>query len=247
MLSKPAHLYLIPTPLVPPTPEAILQSLPAVVISRISSLTCFYVENAKSARAFLQSVNTLSPLAAPIQQLNLQEFNKDTPSDAIATLLAPLKKGLAVGLLSEAGAPAIADPGAPLIAAAHVAGIPVEPLIGPCAIMLALMASGQNGQSFAFNGYLPISDAACISALKRFESRAHAERQSQIFIETPFRNESLLKKIIQHCNEKTLLTIAAQLTDPKEFVMTRSIKEWALAPLPTLHKIPCIFIFGKPA
>ena len=180
-------LYLIPVPLGHISPEA---SLPAPVLAQIRRLSHFVVENAKSARAFLKAAGTEQPL----QALQLEELNEHTRPDALDRLLAPLRAGHDLGLLSEAGCPAVADPGANLVALAQNEGIRVAPLIGPSSLLLALMASGLNGQRFAFQGYLPAKDAERAKALREIEIESRKRGQTQIFIETPYRNRPAVRQ-----------------------------------------------------
>jgi 16S rRNA (cytidine1402-2'-O)-methyltransferase len=177
-------------------------------------LTHFIAENPKSARAFLKRI------AYPLQ---------------------PLRDGQDVALLSEAGCPAVADPGALLVRAAHEAGITVVPLVGPSAILLALMASGLNGQRFAFHGYLPVDATARASKIRELEQRSKREDASQIFIETPYRNDAMLQALMEHGTDSTLLCVAADLTQPGEFIATRSIVAWRKK-LPALNKRPAVFL-----
>lgn len=172
----------------------------------------------------------------------MTELSKDTPDGEVAQLMAPLQQGHNMGLFSEAGSPAVADPGARAVAHAHKLGIPVVPLVGPSSILLALMASGFNGQNFAFTGYLPINKAERAQAIRELEKNARSG-QTQIFMETPYRNNGLLEDLMQTCSGDLLLHISANISAPEAFIRTRPIHSWKKE-LPDLHKIPTIFILG---
>jgi 16S rRNA (cytidine1402-2'-O)-methyltransferase len=234
-VSKPGTLYLIPVPLGPTPP---LDSLPANVVETIRPLKHFVVEQAKTARAFLKTAATDTPL----QELLLEELNEHTKADAIERLLAPLLAGNDVGLLSEAGCPAIADPGAELVAAAQRKNIRVAPLIGPSSLLLALMASGLNGQRFAFQGYLPAKDIDRSKALRELESESRKRKQTQLFIETPYRNRAMFDAILQSCQPNTRLTVATDLTLPGESVLTRTIQQWKKQTPPEIERRPTVFL-----
>lgn len=229
-----ATLYLIPTPLGDATTPALLPHECAL----LRDLTDFVVEAEKTARAHLKHMN----LATPIQQLQLAVLNEHTSETDIAALLQPLREGRHVGLMSEAGCPAVADPGAKLVALAHQHGFIVQPLIGPSSIMLALMASGANGQSFAFHGYLPADKTGRIAALHDLEQQSRRHQQTQIFIETPYRNSALLEDAIAHLHPTTLLCTASDLTLPTQHIASRRIAQWRKHPLPNLHKRPTVFV-----
>lgn len=220
-------LYAIPTPLGGPPAEA----LPAAALQTLRTLKDFAVENAKSARAFLGAVGLQA------RELNIQVLDDGNTS----ALLAPLRAGRALGLLSEAGCPAIADPGAALIEAAHREGFRVVPLVGPSSIVLALMASGLEGQRFAFCGYLPREPAQRKQRIRELENRSRRERETQIFIETPYRNEALLGALLEAAAPATRLCVAADLTLPSETIRTRSIADWRRA-RPDLGRRPAIFL-----
>jgi len=234
-VSKPGTLYLIPVPLGPTPP---LDSLPANVVETIRPLKHFVVEQAKTARAFLKAAATDTPL----QELLLEELNEHTKADAIEHLLAPLLAGNDVGLLSEAGCPAIADPGADLVAAAQRKNIRVAPLIGPSSLLLALMASGLNGQRFAFQGYLPAKEIDRSKALRELESESRKRKQTQLFIETPYRNRAMFDAILQSCQPSTRLTVATDLTLPGESVLTRTIQQWKKQTPPEIERRPTVFL-----
>jgi 16S rRNA (cytidine1402-2'-O)-methyltransferase len=212
-------LYLIPVPLGPISPEACLPPDTLVVARRLDH---FVVERAKTARAHLKAMGH----PQPIQALHLEELNEHTPSSAIAPLLAPLQAGHDVGLLSEAGCPAVADPGAALVMAAHRANIPVVPLIGPSSILLALMASGLGGQRFAFHGYLPAKEPERSQAIRELEKTARRDRATQLFIETPYRSAALLDALATALSPDTLISVGADLSLPSQLIQTRSAKNW---------------------
>jgi 16S rRNA (cytidine1402-2'-O)-methyltransferase len=224
-------LYAIPTPLGGTAANA----LPASALKTIRSLRCFVVENAKSARAFLKDAGS-DPKEMQIEELNEK-------SD-LQLLLKPLHEGHSVGLLSEAGCPAIADPGAALVEAAHNAGIRVVPLVGPSSIVLALMASGLEGQRFAFCGYLPRDAEERKRRIKELEMRSRKERETQIFIETPYRNDVLLAALLEVCSSGSLLCVASDLTLPSEQVNSRSIRAWRAA-RHSIGKRPTVFLLSS--
>lgn len=223
-MSALGTLYLIPVTLASPgdTPQALEAVLPAAVLQITQRLDYFIVENAKSARAFLKQCGTLKPL----QQLNLREFNVRSAAHEVDALLAPLLAGTDAGLLSEAGCPAVADPGALLVQAAHQHGIRVRPLSGPSALMLALMASGLNGQCFAFQGYVPSQEPQRSERLRELEQQSLALNQTQLLIETPYRNTALLEALLKNLQPRTWLTLATDLTLPTEQVLTQHVSAW---------------------
>ncbi|MEK7779360.1 MAG: SAM-dependent methyltransferase [Pseudomonadota bacterium] len=227
-------LYLVPTPI---SPGDIAWVLPQLAQHRVAEIEYFIVEHPKTARQFLKKINTQRAL----QTLQLQELNEHTHRNDLFSLLDPLFSGHDVGLLSEAGCPAIADPGAELIRLAHQNNISVIPLVGPSSVSLALMASGLNGQCFAFHGYLPIDSAAQVEKILLLEKQSIQHDQTQIFIETPYRNKKLLEQLIKVCAEKTHLCIASHMTADNEMIATRTIREWRQS-LPDIHKIPTIFL-----
>ena len=227
-------LYLIPTPI---SSEVISWALPAAVQQCTAEITHFIVEHPKTARHFLKQLNCKHSL----QELTLLTLNEHTSKKDLVLLLEPILAGHNVGLMSEAGCPGIADPGAELVRLAHQNGIKIKPLVGPSSIVLALMASGLNGQCFAFHGYLPIDSTARIGKILELEKISISLRQTQIFIEAPYRNQKLLEQLVQVCRDTTALCVASQLTDPNELIMTKSIKAWRQA-LPVINKIPTIFL-----
>ncbi|NCB69517.1 MAG: SAM-dependent methyltransferase [Bacteroidia bacterium] len=227
-------LYLIPTSLGETDLDRILPAYNNEIVNR---LDFFIVEDVRTARRFLKKINP----ATDIDSKTFYVLNQHTRPEEIAGFLKPLSEGREVGVISEAGCPAIADPGADVVAIVQEKGFKVVPLVGPSSILLALMASGFNGQSFAFNGYLPVQPADRTKAIKRLENRAHSEKQSQIFIETPYRNMKMLEDILAVCQPATRLCIAADITLETEFIRTKTIRDWKKQ-LPDLNKRPCIFI-----
>lgn len=236
-------LYLIPNSLGPGALEAVI---PAPVREVTASLDYFIAENAKTARAFLKRVSETHPLCKPIQETEIRELNVNTASAELPALLAPLLAGRHAGLVSEAGVPAVADPGADLVRLAHQCHIPVRPLVGPSSLLLALMASGLNGQSFAFQGYLPTEANERSQRIRQLEQRSRQERQTQIFIETPYRNEALLESLAMHCSPTTLICIATDLTLETEFVRTQAATVWKheilAGRMPDFRKKPTVFL-----
>ena len=230
-------LYLIPTSLGDVSFDKILPNHNTEIIS---DLKHFVVEDIRTARRFLKKANP----AIVIDELTFFELNQHTSADQISSYLKPMQQGFDLGVISEAGCPAIADPGAEVVAMAQANDFQVVPLVGPSSILLALMASGFNGQSFAFVGYLPIQQADRAKAIKRLESRATNELQSQIFIETPYRNSKMLEEILSTCQPTTKLCIAADITLESEFIKTKTIQNWKKNK-PDLNKRPCIFIIYK--
>lgn len=228
-------LYLIPVTL---GGDNVEQVLPPAAITIARQLDSFIVENEKTARRFLGLIKPLKP----VRELSLQTLNEHTQAQELQALLAPLLNGNDVGLMSEAGCPAIADPGADLVRLAHQKGIKVVPLVGPSSILLALMASGLNGQQFAFLGYLPSEKAERIQKIREIEKRSQQIRETQIFIETPYRNGHLLGDILEHCNAGTRLCIACNINTPSESIRTKSIADWRRSEAPDLHKQPTVFL-----
>ena len=229
------RLFLIPVPLGPSAVDAVL---PQPVRDCAKQLTHFVAENAKSARAFLKSL----PSDTPLQQIEIHELNEHTSSNALPGLLAPLLAGIDVGLISEAGCPAVADPGANLVALAHKEGIQVLPMIGPSSILLALMGSGLSGQNFAFHGYLPAKDDLRQKRLKDLEKDSRQEKRTQIFIETPYRNRQMLETLITACAPTTRICVATDLTLDSENIVTKSAVEWRRQELPNIDRRPTVFL-----
>ena len=234
-------LYLIPNTLGKRDEfDPLVDVIPAGVQQITASLDYLVAENAKTARAFLKKLSETSPLAKPIQQIEIRELNVNTREGELAALLAPIREGRDGGLLSEAGVPAVADPGANLVRLAHTKGVRVRPLVGPSSILLAVMASGLNGQSFAFNGYLPVDAGERAKRLRELEQLSRKARQTQVWIETPYRNGPLLEAMRQHCAGTSLLSIAVDLTLPSETIVTLPISDWRPERL-ALNKRPAIF------
>lgn len=207
----------------------------------MQSLDYFLVENTRTARRFLSK----AALGRKIDELEFVELNEHTVAgEAIERMIAPVLEGRSAGVISEAGVPGVADPGALVVEAAHRKGIRVVPLIGPSSILLAVMASGLNGQSFAFNGYLPVKGPERQKAIRFFERRAHQEHQSQLFIEAPYRNQKLAEELLQTLQAETRLTIAMDLTAPTEWIRTLRVAEWRKTKMPELNKRPAIWIIG---
>jgi 16S rRNA (cytidine1402-2'-O)-methyltransferase len=235
----PGILYLVPNALGPGDLAAVL---PAQVATTAARLDYFVGENAKSTRAFLKRVDAVAPLAKPIREIEIAELDVSTPAAALPGLLAPIIAGRDGGLVSEAGCPAVADPGATLVRLAHRHAIAVRPLVGPSAILLALMASGLDGQRFAFNGYLPTDPRERADAIRDAEQRSSRLKQTQIFIETPYRNAALLAALVESCRPTTLLTVACDLTLATESIATRAIDAWRSTRV-DLDRRPAIFLF----
>lgn len=227
-------LYLIPVLLGDTTVEKVLPSYNKEVILGIRH---FIVEDVRSARRFLKKVSQ----NINIDELQFYPLNKHTSPQDVSGYLKPLEEGNPMGVISEAGCPAVADPGADVVAIAQRKGLPVVPLVGPSSIILSVMASGFNGQSFAFNGYLPIEPTERAKKLKALEQRAMNEHQTQLFIETPYRNNKMVEDIIKSCRPQTKLCIAANITCEDEFIKTKTLKDWK-GHVPDLSKIPCIFL-----
>ena len=227
-------LFLIPTTLGDNEP---LEVLPISIKRAIEDIDYYIVENEKSARHFIKKI---SPRKSQ-PDLHLEILNKYTEPSLVPTFLEPCSKGHDVGILSEAGCPGIADPGADVVKIAHEKGIKVVPLVGPSSILLALMASGLNGQNFAFNGYLPIDQVERKKAIKGLEKISREENQSQLFIETPYRNDKLFTELIRTLSKTTKLCVATDITLPTEFITTKTVDSWKKTPV-SLHKRPTLFI-----
>ena len=227
-------LFLIPTTLGDSTLAAVI---PSAVIERVRMLEYFVAENAKTARAYLKQVGT----AKPLQELCIANLDEHTPEKAIADLAAPLRAGHDLGVLSEAGCPGIADPGAKLVLYAHRQGIRIMPLVGPSSILLALMASGLNGQNFVFHGYLPVADIERAKTLRELEKQSRRLNQTQIFIETPYRNMKLVQSMLETCASATLLCVATELTLAGEDIRTMTVAAWRKCP-PQIDRRPALFL-----
>ena len=231
-------LYLIPVTL---GDTSISQVLPDYNHDIIIEIKHFIVENIRSARRFLKKVEK----SIDIDELTFYELNRHTDRKIIGEYLKPLEQGQSVGIISEAGCPAIADPGADVVAIAQTRNFKVVPLVGPSSIIMSLMGSGFNGQSFAFNGYLPVDVPGRIKALKKLENKVYNEDQTQIFIETPYRNSKMMETMLQALRPTTKICIAAGITTPQEFIVTKTVEKWKKGPLPDFEKIPCVFLIGS--
>jgi len=234
-LTKFGTLYLVPVTL---GDDNIASVLPPDVVAIVQKLDIFIVESEKSARHFLSTIKTLKP----VRELTLSLLNEHTDDKDVSALLKPLLAGQDVGLMSDAGCPGIADPGAKLVALAHQKNIKVIPFVGPSSILLSLMASGLNGQQFAFLGYLPVDKQARNVKLKEIEKRSLTHKETQIFIETPYRNQHMLEAILSTCHPNTKLCIACDISLSTEMIATKTIAVWKQSPLPELHKRPTVFL-----
>lgn len=232
---KYGTLYLIPVTLGGDNLQA---ALPAQVIDLTRRLDTFVVENEKTARQFLSLVKTVKP----VRELTMLQLNEHTDTKQLPSLLTPLLEGRDVGLMSEAGCPGIADPGADLVRLAHQKGVSVQPLVGPSSILLALMASGLNGQRFTFLGYLPAEKGGRIQKIREIEKRSQQQAETQIFIEAPYRNQHLLQDILDTCRPETRLCIACNISLDNETIQSKSIADWKKSGLPDLHKQPTVFL-----
>lgn len=242
-------LYLVPNTLghsIDSKTHPLVHIIPNEVQTIAARLDYFIAENAKTTRAFLKLVAASYPLAQPLQSINIVELNVKTNESVLPDLLAPILAGQDAGLISESGMPAIADPGANLVRLAHRHNIPVKPLIGPSSLLLALMASGLNGQNFAFNGYLPTDTVQRSKRIKALEERSRRERQTQLFIETPYRNGALLEALANHCKPDTLVCVATNLTALDESIRTQNAATWkkqiASGNTPDFHRKPTVFL-----
>lgn len=232
-------LYMIPCPI--SDSSAVYDVVPEANRGVIDSLDYFIVENVRSARRFLSKAG----ISRKIDDLEFVELNEHTKEGAaVEAMVKPLLEGRSAGVISEAGVPGVADPGAMVAEACHRKGIRVVPLVGPSSILLAMMASGLNGQSFAFNGYLPIKPPERAKAIKTFERRVQVEHQSQIFIEAPYRNVKLVEQMLSMLSPATRLTIACDITSPDEIIVTRTVEQWRRQGVPDIAKRPTIFIMG---
>lgn len=232
---KPGRLFLLPAWLAEDTPAA--QVVPAAVLERLRALDAFVVEDAKSARRWLAACGHPKPM----REIAMETLDEHTPASEVPALLKPLEEGRDVGLLSEAGMPAVADPGARLVAAAHARGIMVVPLVGPSSILLALAASGLEGQRFRFLGYLPPESGARREALADLERRSGRDRETQVFIETPYRNDALLADALASLRATTRLAVAADLTGPGEWIRVDAVSGWKARPA-SVGRRPAIFL-----
>lgn len=235
-MDKPA-LYLIPVMLGETPLDKVIPSYNNTVVSQLKH---FIVENLRSARRFLKKCDP----NIEIDALSFYELNKHTDRSSLSDYLLPIEKGESVGEISEAGCPAVADPGADVVAIAQQKGYRVVPLVGPSSILMAVMASGFNGQSFAFHGYLPIDAGERARKIKQLEARSYQEEQTQLFIETPYRNHKLAEDLLTHCKPETQLCIAMNISCEDEQIVTKSIRAWK-GTLPEMHKKPCVFLIYK--
>lgn len=235
--SDQASLYLIPVLLGDTTIERVI---PEFNKSILSGLKFFIVENNRSARRFMKKCDS----STDIDSLTFYELNKHTNKKEIEGFLTPMETGNSIGVISEAGCPAIADPGAEVVAIAQQKGYKVVPLVGPSSLLMAIMGSGFSGQSFAFHGYLPIDSAKRISKLRQLETQAYKEDQTQLFIETPYRNQKLAEDIINNCKPKTQLCIAMNISCDDEYIVTKNVKAWK-GKLPDMQKMPAVFLIYK--
>lgn len=231
-------LYLLPVTLGETPIEQVLPPYNREIILHIKH---FIVEDIRSARRFLKKVDR----NINIDELEFYPMGKHASVDLFAEYLKPLQAGCSMGVISEAGCPAVADPGADVVAIAQRKGLRVIPLVGPSSMILAVMASGFNGQSFAFNGYLPIDCGDRVKKIKQLEGRVYAEHQTQLFIETPYRNAKLMEMLLQTCRPQTKICVAAGITCPEEYICTKTVLEWKKTKLPDLSKIPAIFLIYK--
>lgn len=213
--------------------------LPREAQAIAGGLGLYIAENAKSARAFLK----LTPLARPLQEIVIHELGPRVDEATLAGWLAPLRQGQDIGLVSEAGCPAVADPGARAVAIAHAWGVPVRPWVGPSSILLGLMASGLDGQRFAFHGYAPVDTTERARQLKAWEQVSSRQRQTQMFIETPYRNAAMLASLLEHLKANTRLCVARSLTTADEWIRTMTVAQWKSQPSPALDKHPTLFLF----
>ena len=231
-------LYLIPVTLGETSTDQVLPSYNHDIIMGIRH---FIVENVRSARRFLRQTDR----EFPIDDSTFYEMGKPADEHQFSQYLQALRDGKPMGVISEAGCPAVADPGADIVAIAQRQNLRVIPLVGPSSMIMAVMASGLNGQSFAFNGYLPVDDADRARKLKALESRAWNERQTQLFIETPYRNRKMFQTLLQSLRPQTRMCIAAGITTADEYIHTHTIAEWKKTELPDLSKVPAIFLINK--
>ncbi len=236
-MSKSGTLFMVPCPIV----EDGLSSLSKDAIDQLHKLTHFVVERARTARRFIKS--TGHPI--PIAELQIFELDKNDPTNGLNDFLKHLKSGNDIGVLSEAGCPGIADPGHLAVQYAHAHEIKVTPLIGPSSILLALIASGMNGQNFAFNGYLPNKGPELSKRLKMLEQKVASNNQTQMFMEAPYRNEFILTHCIKVLSPQTKLCIACDINAPTEFIRTKAIKDWKGTDWKQFHKRPAVFLIGR--
>lgn len=237
MNTPQGKLYLIPVPIAEVEHS---QCLPEFNRALLPTIRHFIVENVRSARRFLKATDR----SIDIDALTFYELNKHTPEGSIESFLTPIASGEDIGIISEAGCPAVADPGADVVAIAQRKGIEVIPLVGPSSILLALMGSGFNGQGFAFSGYLPIEEPKRQREMKELEHRVRSRGETQIFIETPYRNVQLVEQLIRHCSPDLKLCIASGLTSEHAILQTKKLNAWR-GHIPDIHKVPTIFLLGR--
>ncbi len=230
-------LYLVPNTLGNPDTSA---SIPAGITKTVMDIDVFIVENLRNARRYLKMLDR----SIDINRLTFYELNEHTPREEVPSFLELAEQGKDIAIISEAGVPGVADPGASVVSLAHKKGIRVIPLTGPSSILLSLMASGLNGQSFCFHGYLPVKRPERVRKIREIEQVALRKSETQLFIEAPYRNDALLADILETCNTSTLLCIAADITLESEFIFTRSVADWKKQK-PALHKRPVTFLLGK--
>ena len=232
-------IYMIPCPI--SDERDVWDVLPKANLDVMNSLDYFIVENTRSARRFLSRAG----VARRIEELEFVELNEHTTSSGdVERILKPVLEGRSAGVISEAGVPGVADPGADIVALAHRKGVRVVPLVGPSSILMSVMASGLNGQSFAFVGYLPIKEGERLKRLKELERRALQERQAQLFIEAPYRNVKLFETMLKTLQPNIRLTVATDITSPEEFILTLEVAEWRKRGVPDMAKRPTIFLLG---
>jgi len=232
----PGKVYLIPVPIAANTYNQVLPEYNKYIVQQIEH---FLVEDVSTARRYIKTIGH----AKPIADLQFNCLDKHNPMQDIKVFMQPLQEGKDIGILAEAGCPGIADPGALAVQYAHKNGIEVVPLVGPCSILLALMASGFNGQSFAFHGYLPIDKQERRQVIRKLETVAWQSGQTQIFIETPYRNESIVEVLLEICRPTTWLCIGKNITDPKGWIRSNTIQNWKINK-PSLHKVPTVFLLA---
>lgn len=232
-------IYMIPCPIA--DGESVWKVLPKANLDIMNSLDYFVVENIRSARRFLSKAG----IERKIDELEFVELNEHTTSASdVERMLRPIIEGRSAGVISEAGVPGVADPGADIVALAHKHDIRVVPLVGPSSIVMAMMASGQNGQSFSFVGYLPVKEPERTRHIRNLEQRALSERSAQIFIEAPYRNIKLFDTLVKSLKPTVRLTVACDITSHDEYIKTQSIEQWRRTPVPSIEKRPTIFILG---
>ena len=231
-------LYLIPVPI--NRDQKMSDTLLPIYLEVVTDLEYFVVENPKTARAFLKDI----PMKKKMQDINMTELSEHTQENEISELLQPIMEGHNLGLMSDAGVPSIADPGYRLVSLAQRAGIQVIPFVGPSSILLALMASGLNGQNFSFNGYLPKENGLKRKRIKTLERIAISSNQTQIFMETPYKNQHMIEDILDVCEDSTRLCIAMNIMSDNEFIVTKKIADWRKE-IVSLEKNPCLFLINR--